>query len=40
MQADALREAGIPMAQGYYFSRPLSAEQLMAYYKQKRGEQP
>ena len=40
MQADALREAGIPMAQGYYFSRPLSAEQLMAYYEQRRGEQP
>jgi len=31
-QAQVLREAGIPMAQGYYFSRPISAEGLMAYY--------
>ncbi len=30
-QAEALRAAGIPMAQGYYFSRPISAEQLKAY---------
>src|SRR6185436_13115846 len=27
-QADALRAAGIPMAQGYYFSPPISAEAL------------
>jgi EAL domain-containing protein (putative c-di-GMP-specific phosphodiesterase class I) len=31
-QAQVLREAGIPMAQGYYFSRPISAEGLKAYY--------
>ena len=31
-QAEALRAAGIPMAQGYYFSRPISAEELKAFY--------
>jgi len=31
-QVLALRAAGIPMAQGYYFSPPLSAEQLKTYY--------
>lgn len=31
-QAEALREAGIPMAQGYYFSPPISAEELKAYH--------
>jgi EAL domain-containing protein (putative c-di-GMP-specific phosphodiesterase class I) len=31
-QANALRAAGISMAQGYYFSRPISAEQLKVYY--------
>jgi len=31
-QAEVLREAGIPMAQGYYFSRPISAEGLKAFY--------
>jgi len=35
-QVEALRAAGIPMAQGYYFSRPLSAEQLKAYYSGSR----
>jgi EAL domain-containing protein (putative c-di-GMP-specific phosphodiesterase class I) len=31
-QVDALRAAGIPMAQGFFFSRPISAEKLKAYY--------
>ena len=31
-QAEVLRAAGIPMAQGYYFSPPISAEELRAYY--------
>jgi sensor c-di-GMP phosphodiesterase-like protein len=31
-QAQALRDAGVPMAQGYYFSHPVSAEELKAYY--------
>jgi sensor c-di-GMP phosphodiesterase-like protein len=39
VQAEALRAAGIPMAQGYYFSRPVSAEQLKAYYS-RAGSQP
>ena len=34
VQAEALRAAGIPMAQGYYFSPPISAEELKAYYSQ------
>jgi sensor c-di-GMP phosphodiesterase-like protein len=38
-QAEALRAAGIPMAQGYYFSPPISAEQLKAYYS-SAGAQP
>jgi EAL domain-containing protein (putative c-di-GMP-specific phosphodiesterase class I) len=37
-QAEALRSAGIPMAQGYYFSRPISAEELKAYYSRAGGE--
>jgi len=31
-QAEALRAAGVSMAQGFYFSPPLSAEKLKAYY--------
>jgi EAL domain-containing protein (putative c-di-GMP-specific phosphodiesterase class I) len=31
-QAQILRDAGVRMAQGYYFSRPISAEKLQAYY--------
>jgi sensor c-di-GMP phosphodiesterase-like protein len=31
-QAEVLRAAGIPMAQGYYFSRPIPAEELKAFY--------
>ncbi len=31
-QANALRAAGVAMAQGYYFSRPISAEKLKAYH--------
>lgn len=31
-QAEALRAAGVPMAQGYYFSPPISAEELKAFY--------
>jgi sensor c-di-GMP phosphodiesterase-like protein len=31
-QAQSLRESAIPMAQGYYFSHPLSADGLKAYY--------
>ena len=37
-QAEALRAAGIPMAQGYYFSPPISAEKLMAYYSRAGGQ--
>ncbi len=37
-QAEALRAAGIPMAQGYYFSPPISAEQLKAYYSRAGGQ--
>jgi EAL domain-containing protein (putative c-di-GMP-specific phosphodiesterase class I) len=36
-QAEALRAAGIPMAQGYYFSRPISADKLKAYYSSAEG---
>jgi EAL domain-containing protein (putative c-di-GMP-specific phosphodiesterase class I) len=32
VQAEALRAAGIPMAQGYYFSPPISADRLKAYH--------
>jgi sensor c-di-GMP phosphodiesterase-like protein len=32
-QAEALRAAGVSMAQGFYFSPPLSAEKLKAYYQ-------
>jgi sensor c-di-GMP phosphodiesterase-like protein len=38
VQAEALRAAGIPMAQGYYFSPPVSAEQLKAYYSRAGGQ--
>jgi sensor c-di-GMP phosphodiesterase-like protein len=34
-QAEALRGAGILMAQGFYFSRPMSAEKLKAYYSSR-----
>jgi sensor c-di-GMP phosphodiesterase-like protein len=36
-QAEALRAAGIPMAQGFYFSPPLSAEMFKAYYSTAGG---
>ncbi len=39
-QASALREAGISMAQGFYFSRPISAEELKAYYSRSATVQP
>ena len=32
IQARALQAAGVSMAQGYYFSQPISAEKLKAYY--------
>ena len=35
-QAEALRAAGIRMAQGFFFSRPISAEQLKLYYPRAR----
>jgi sensor c-di-GMP phosphodiesterase-like protein len=35
-QAVALRAAGIPMAQGYYYSRPIPAEEFKAYYTRTR----
>ncbi len=38
VQAEALRAAGIPMAQGYYFSRPVSAEQLKVFYSKAGGQ--
>jgi EAL domain-containing protein (putative c-di-GMP-specific phosphodiesterase class I) len=34
-QAEQLRTIGVQMAQGYYFSTPLSARQLMQYYAEK-----
>lgn len=37
-QAQALRAAGIPMAQGYYFSPPISAENFKAYYSRAGGQ--
>ena len=37
-QVEALRAAGIPMAQGYYFSRPIPAEKLKAYYLETRSQ--
>jgi sensor c-di-GMP phosphodiesterase-like protein len=36
-QAKALRAAGVSMAQGYYFSPPISAEKLKAYYSNTKG---
>ena len=32
MKTGLSEQAGIPMAQGYYFSPPISAEELRAYY--------
>jgi EAL domain-containing protein (putative c-di-GMP-specific phosphodiesterase class I) len=37
-QAKALRAAGVSMAQGYYFSPPISAETLKAYYSGAGGQ--
>ena len=37
-QAAALRAAGVTLAQGYYFSRPISAEELKAYYSRASGQ--
>jgi sensor c-di-GMP phosphodiesterase-like protein len=37
-QADALRAAGISMAQGFYFSPPISAEQLKLYHSRAGGQ--
>jgi EAL domain-containing protein (putative c-di-GMP-specific phosphodiesterase class I) len=37
-QAKALRAAGVSMAQGYYFSPPISAEKLKAYYSRAGGQ--
>jgi sensor c-di-GMP phosphodiesterase-like protein len=37
-QAEALRAAGVSMAQGYYFSPPISAERLKAYYSRAGGQ--
>ena len=37
-QAEALRAAGIPMAQGFYFSPPIPAEELKAYYSRAGGQ--
>jgi sensor c-di-GMP phosphodiesterase-like protein len=39
VQLAALRASGVAMAQGYYFSRPLPAEDLKAYYS-RAGRQP
>src|SRR5580765_7032757 len=36
-QVEAIRAAGIPMAQGFSFSRPISAEKLKAYYSRTSG---
>ena len=37
MQADSLKAAGVQMAQGHFFSRPLSADELFRYYTASRG---
>jgi sensor c-di-GMP phosphodiesterase-like protein len=37
IQAGALRAAGVPMAQGYYYSLPLPAEGLKAFYTRAGG---
>lgn len=37
-QAKALRAAGVSMAQGYYFSPPMSAEKLTAYHSRAGGQ--
>ena len=39
-QAQVLHEAGIPLAQGYYFSRPISAADLMAFYSRAASGVP
>jgi sensor c-di-GMP phosphodiesterase-like protein len=38
-QAEALREAGVSMAQGYYFSPPVSAQQLKMYHSSAAAPQ-
>jgi sensor c-di-GMP phosphodiesterase-like protein len=37
-QVAALRASGVPMAQGYYFSPPIPAEELKAYYSRAGGQ--
>jgi sensor c-di-GMP phosphodiesterase-like protein len=37
-QVEALRAAGISMAQGYYFSPPISAEQLKTFHSSAAGQ--
>jgi EAL domain-containing protein (putative c-di-GMP-specific phosphodiesterase class I) len=37
-QADALRAAGVSMAQGFFFSPPISAEKLKAFYSRAAGQ--
>jgi sensor c-di-GMP phosphodiesterase-like protein len=37
MQADSLKAAGVQMAQGHFFSRPLSADELFRYYTASRA---
>ena len=39
VQAKALRAAGVSMAQGFYFSPPISAEKLKAYYFRVGGDE-
>jgi sensor c-di-GMP phosphodiesterase-like protein len=38
-QAEALKAAGVQMAQGHHFSPPLSAADYKRYYKETRGKQ-
>lgn len=37
MQVDALKAAGVQMAQGHYFSMPLSADAFFRYYAATRS---
>ncbi|MBV8458212.1 MAG: EAL domain-containing protein [Acetobacteraceae bacterium] len=39
-QAEVLKQAGVPLAQGYYFSQPLSADSFKTYFTSctTRGE--
>ncbi len=37
MQADSLKAAGVQMAQGHFFSRPLLADDFFRYYAANRG---